>query len=284
MLASASDCLAAGAADKRSFRYSSGSSDIELPTAAAALAATSSAATSQQRNSNGTAAAAAAAAELHQAEKLVDAAAHQQRSAFQFDTLTPVRTWYTPPAAPAGAVDLTANESAAAQQRHSRELDSIADMDNADQADDDADAENIAQQQHQPRVIVDEVASESSDNGGFVTEPSSTSSSSSPFSTSTSTSSSGTSAAADAAAAAARCARRAKRATVVGNPMFEAAGDEAAAAVAAMANGDGGDGTPGSAGLDDVPAESLGLDDLDMDYEQIMHYFDNLKVREREII
>ena len=27
------------------------------------------------------------------------------------------------------------------------------------------------------------------------------------------------------------------------------------------------------------PVESLGLDDLDMDYEQIMHYFDNLKVR-----
>lgn len=27
------------------------------------------------------------------------------------------------------------------------------------------------------------------------------------------------------------------------------------------------------------PTESLGLDDLDMDYEQIMHYFDNLKVR-----
>lgn len=27
--------------------------------------------------------------------------------------------------------------------------------------------------------------------------------------------------------------------------------------------------------------ESLGLDDLDMDYEQIMNYFDNLKVSER---
>lgn len=26
-------------------------------------------------------------------------------------------------------------------------------------------------------------------------------------------------------------------------------------------------------------AESLSLDDLDMDYEQIMQYFDNLKVR-----
>ncbi|XP_037919776.1 transmembrane protein 132E isoform X2 [Hermetia illucens] len=45
-----------------------------------------------------------------------------------------------------------------------------------------------------------------------------------------------------------------KRATVVGNPMFSSTAD-----------GDIG------------PGESLGLDDLDMDYEQIMHYFDNLK-------
>lgn len=28
------------------------------------------------------------------------------------------------------------------------------------------------------------------------------------------------------------------------------------------------------------PGESLSLDDLDMDYEQIMHYFDNLKVND----
>lgn len=48
---------------------------------------------------------------------------------------------------------------------------------------------------------------------------------------------------------------RVKRATVVGNPMFS--------------------NTPDS---EVGPGESLGLDDLDMDYEQIMHYFDNLKV------
>uniref|UniRef100_A0A182YEM9 Transmembrane protein 132E n=1 Tax=Anopheles stephensi TaxID=30069 RepID=A0A182YEM9_ANOST len=42
--------------------------------------------------------------------------------------------------------------------------------------------------------------------------------------------------------------------TVVGNPMFST--------------------TPDS---EFGPGESLGLDDLDMDYEQIMHYFDNLK-------
>ncbi|XP_065366340.1 transmembrane protein 132B [Calliphora vicina] len=47
---------------------------------------------------------------------------------------------------------------------------------------------------------------------------------------------------------------RVKRATVVGNPMFSSTVD-------GVING----------------AESLSLDDLDMDYEQIMHYFDNLK-------
>ncbi|KAH8235439.1 hypothetical protein KR032_000201, partial [Drosophila birchii] len=54
---------------------------------------------------------------------------------------------------------------------------------------------------------------------------------------------------------------RVKRATVVGNPMFSATVDESVA-----------------------PGERLGLDDLDMDYEQIMHYFDNLKVSVQEII
>lgn len=48
-----------------------------------------------------------------------------------------------------------------------------------------------------------------------------------------------------------------KRATIVGNPMFS---------------------TDSSERVDDVPTESLGLDDLEMDYEQIMHYFHNLKV------
>ena len=49
---------------------------------------------------------------------------------------------------------------------------------------------------------------------------------------------------------------RVKRATVVGNPMFSSNVDDG--------NND---------------EESLSLDDLDMDYEQIMHYFDNLKVK-----
>lgn len=49
-----------------------------------------------------------------------------------------------------------------------------------------------------------------------------------------------------------------KRATIVGNPMYSRA-----AAGSAL----------GGAG-----PEPLGLDDLHMDYDQIMHYFHNLKV------
>uniref|UniRef100_A0A182VPZ5 Uncharacterized protein n=1 Tax=Anopheles minimus TaxID=112268 RepID=A0A182VPZ5_9DIPT len=45
-----------------------------------------------------------------------------------------------------------------------------------------------------------------------------------------------------------------RKPTVVGNPMFSTTPDSELG-----------------------PGESLGLDDLDMDYEQIMHYFDNLK-------
>ncbi|XP_050344911.1 transmembrane protein 132E isoform X1 [Nymphalis io] len=47
-----------------------------------------------------------------------------------------------------------------------------------------------------------------------------------------------------------------KRATIVGNPMYSRGDDELRA---------------------DAPVESLGLDDLHMDYDQIMHYFHNLK-------
>nr|XP_021189588.1 transmembrane protein 132E isoform X1 [Helicoverpa armigera] len=46
-----------------------------------------------------------------------------------------------------------------------------------------------------------------------------------------------------------------KRATIVGNPMY----------------------SRGEDGARDVTADSLGLDDLHMDYDQIMHYFHNLK-------
>ncbi|GAB0099729.1 TMEM132 domain-containing protein [Sergentomyia squamirostris] len=57
-----------------------------------------------------------------------------------------------------------------------------------------------------------------------------------------------------------RAQHQVKRATVVGNPMFS-----------------------NSEASDLGPSESLGLDDLDMDYEQIMHYFDNLKQQYRNV-
>lgn len=58
-----------------------------------------------------------------------------------------------------------------------------------------------------------------------------------------------------------RAQRQAKRATVVGNPMFSNSPDGDGEVVGAACEG------------------SLGLDDLDtVDYEQIMQYFDNLKV------
>lgn len=46
-----------------------------------------------------------------------------------------------------------------------------------------------------------------------------------------------------------------KRATIVGNPMYSRGADTREPA-----------------------AEALGLDELHMDYDQIMHYFHNLKV------
>lgn len=55
---------------------------------------------------------------------------------------------------------------------------------------------------------------------------------------------------------------RIKRATVVGNPMFSSEPSQ---------DNESGDG---------LEEAGLSLDDLDMDYEQIMQYFDNLKVSE----
>lgn len=61
---------------------------------------------------------------------------------------------------------------------------------------------------------------------------------------------------------------RIKRATVVGNPMFSSEPSQDP-----RENMDG-----------HHEAAGLSLDDLDMDYEQIMQYFDNLKVSEMNVI
>lgn len=60
-----------------------------------------------------------------------------------------------------------------------------------------------------------------------------------------------------------------KRATIVGNPMYSRGVD---AGAGGCAGGGGGEHAPRA------PPAELGLDDLHMDYDQIMHYFHNLKV------
>lgn len=160
--------------------------------------------------------------ELHMAEILVESAVGQQRSAFQFDTITPKKnlTKSTP------NTNNTTDYNDAPLS--SVMLDSGIEISTAS-ADDVATKESTNEE-----LTTEEMAkasendsSSSDDNGGFVTpedqEPS----------------------------------HRVKRATVVGNPMFSSQDSELAAT-----------------------GESLGIDDLEMDYDQIMNYFDNLKVNE----
>lgn len=158
--------------------------------------------------------------ELHMAEIIVESAVGQQRSAFQFDTITPKKN-LTPKNtdyndAPLSSVMLDSGIEVSAS------------------ADENATKENTNEELTE--ISADEAEktsgneSSSDDNGGFVTpedqEPKN---------------------------------HRVKRATVVGNPMFSSQDSELAAT-----------------------GESLGIDDLEMDYDQIMNYFDNLKVNKSE--
>jgi transmembrane protein 132 len=162
--------------------------------------------------------------ELHMAEILVEAAGHQ-RSAFQFDTITPKKnlTKSTPNNsnttdyndAPLSSVMLdsgievsTAEENATKEKTNEESTESASPGDSGEAS---KSSDND---------------SSSDDNGGFVTPEGQETSS-----------------------------HRVKRATVVGNPMFSSQDSELA-----------------------QTGESLGIDDLEMDYEQIMSYFDNLKV------
>lgn len=161
--------------------------------------------------------------ELHMAEILVESAVGQQRSAFQFDTITPKKN-LTPKNtdyndAPLSSVMLDSGIEVSAS------------------ADEDATKENTNEQltSSATESSADESAkseneSSSDDNGGFVTPEDQELKS-----------------------------HRVKRATVVGNPMFSSQDSELAAT-----------------------GESLGIDDLEMDYDQIMNYFDNLKVNKSE--
>jgi hypothetical protein len=174
--------------------------------------------------------------ELHMAEILVESSNGQQRSAFQFDTITPKKNSKNP-------VKATPNNSCnAAADYNDAPLSSVM-VDSGIEISshmstciddkvtkDITNTELTAQEDDAHAKSSENESSSSDDNGGFVTpedqEPKS---------------------------------HRVKRATVVGNPMFSASQDSELAA----------------------PGESLGLDDLEMDYDQIMNYFDNLKVTRR---
>lgn len=165
--------------------------------------------------------------ELHMAEILVESAVGQQRSAFQFDTITPKKnlTNFTPNNsnttdyndAPLSSVMLDSgievstaeNDENATKENTNAELTKTSSGENGE-------AEKSSEHD----------SSSSDDNGGFVTPEEQEQTS-----------------------------HRVKRATVVGNPMFSSQDSELMA-----------------------PGESLGIDDLEMDYDQIMNYFDNLKV------
>lgn len=210
--------------------------------------------------------------ELHMAEILVESAAHQQRSAFQFDTITPKKNQLkmTPNNsnnngadgnfndAPLSSVMLDSGielssaqdvvESSQSPKENSNKLDELESTEA--RANDEQDYESSTQpnssfdlEENDHDVDAEKcktiesinTSSSSDDNGGFVTPPSENERQSKNH-------------------------HKVKRATVVGNPMFSSSPEDS----------------------DLGPSESLGLDDLDMDYEQIMHYFDNLKVNRRQ--
>lgn len=154
------------------------------------------------------------------AEILVESAVNgHQRSAFQFDTITPKKKTALPNTstdyndAPLSSVMM---DSGIEIPSTSTEVTKENTSTNPDSSKEDSSVKS---------------SSESDDNGGFVTP--------------------------EEGQGPSKNHHRVKRATVVGNPMFSASQDSEMAAT----------------------GESLGLDDLD--YDDIMHYFDNLKVNRR---
>lgn len=157
------------------------------------------------------------------AEILVESAVGQQRSAFQFDTITPKKnlTQSTPKNsstdyddAPLSSVMLDSGIEVSTSDEHVTKENTNDELTQSLEKDESSKAS--------------ETDSSSDDNGGFVTPEGQEHTNH----------------------------HRVKRATVVGNPMFSSQESELAAT-----------------------GESLGIDDLEMDYDQIMNYFDNLKVR-----
>lgn len=206
-------------------------------------------ATASSKNFNGQ--------ELHMAEILVESAAHQQRSAFQFDTITPKKNvlkvqpnngcdgnFNDAPLSSAmvdSGIELSTAQSSSSTKETSN---NVGDLEMGEGASalppvssEQELAESFQEDANQKSKTIESTktdTSSSDDNGGFVTPPSENERHSKNL-------------------------HKVKRATVVGNPMFSSSPEDS----------------------DLGPSESLGLDDLDMDYEQIMTYFDNLKVNRR---
>ncbi|CAO1433508.1 unnamed protein product [Diamesa hyperborea] len=178
--------------------------------------------------------------ELHMAEILVESAAHQQRSAFQFDTITPKKNLLTATPnnndyndAPLSSVmldsgiEMTSGGAVMAEEQISKE-NITNELTIPTSADTEEEEEDYDEDVDSGLKTLD--SSSSDDNGGFVTPE-------------------------DQEKLQHVSKHRVKRATVVGNPMFSSSQDSELGPVEG----------------------SMGLDDLEMDYDQIMHYFDNLK-------
>lgn len=201
--------------------------------------------------------------ELHMAEKLLENAAQQQKNAFQFDTDTPNRgTNYMSPIKQQlpPTTNTTSSSSAAASPSSKSSSSRGSSSPSSPLSDNKSDKINInnsmldsgigllpevqlrkkPKQQHTVQTEDDESNDEQHND-----ESQKTPDDNGGFITPPNEGDNPTQ-------------NQVKRATVVENPMFSSSPDSE---------------------LINNPNESLGLDDLDMDYEQIMHYFDNLKVR-----
>lgn len=155
--------------------------------------------------------------ELHMAEILVQSANGHQRSAFQFDTITPKK--------PTSADEASKLNSETDASSDSTDPSSTSHDDEENTEDTKEIVEETTETNAEEKSA--DVDSSSDDSGGFKTPEEIDG-----------------------------VCKRMKRNTVVGNPMFSRSQDSDL----------GG------------PRASLGIDDLEMDYEQIMSYFDNLKV------
>lgn len=172
--------------------------------------------------------------DLHMAEILVESAANgQQRSVFQFDTITPKKNLNPTKSTPNAKTATDYNDAPLSSVMMDSGIEIPSAASAADEITKDFNKTNSSESSKED--LSTKSSSESDDNGGFVTPEESQRPQKSQH--------------------------RVKRATVVDNPMFSKSQEDDEEGEMAATEG------------------SLGLDDLD--YDDIMHYFDNLKVNRR---